>query len=61
MRQPENESARKALHWISEQRSADPSAKVAALIDEAGRRYDLNPREQEALIHWLADIRPESS
>ena len=50
---PEGEATRKALRWISERRSADPGLRLQALIDEAGRKFDLTPLEQEALVTWL--------
>ena len=55
--QPEKEGARKALRWVSERRAEDPKSDVQALIDQAGRRFDLNPLEQEALLTWLAEKR----
>ena len=59
--QPEKEGARRALRWVSEQRSENPEADMHSLIDQAGRKFDLNPLEQEALITWLAEERSKKS
>ena len=39
-----------------------PSSKMSTLIEQAGRRFDLNPMQQEALFTWLTknpDSTPE--
>lgn len=50
---PEGDAVRQALAWIAERRRLEPERKLGELIDEAGRRYDLSPLEQEALVTWL--------
>lgn len=52
--EPEGESIRRALRWISEQRQADPSLKLAKAIDEAAKRFDLSPLEADFLFQALA-------
>ncbi|RLB59265.1 MAG: hypothetical protein DRI34_02435 [Deltaproteobacteria bacterium] len=42
-----------ALRWISEQRLRDPRARPAALLSEAGARFNLSPAEQEQLLAML--------
>ena len=42
-----------ALAWIAERRRLEPERKLGELNDEAGRRYDLSPLGQEALVTWL--------
>lgn len=46
---PEGEAVRRAVRWIGEQRLEDPDAKLPHLLDEAGRRFDLTPIEEEFL------------
>jgi hypothetical protein len=40
---------KKAIEWISERRVDDPSVRLAVLIDEASRRFDLNPIQADFL------------
>ena len=44
---------KKAIEWISQRRRDDPSAGVAALVDEACRRFDLNPIQADFLYRHL--------
>ena len=49
----DQDGVRGALRWLSERRLEDPSAPRLALIDEAARRFDLNPLQAEFLIrNW---------
>lgn len=52
---PPGEAVHRALRWISEQRQASPERRLMELLDEAGRRFDLTPFEQESL-HALLTI-----
>ena len=52
---PEGAAVRKAVKWISEQRSADPSLPVHKLVDEAGRRFNLSPGEQDFLLRFCRE------
>jgi hypothetical protein len=56
--QPEGESLRKAVKWISEERQYGPGKKLAKLIEEACFRFNLSPTEAEYLTNFL---RQESS
>ena len=49
------ELLRRALRWISERRRMDASANIAQLIDEAGRQFNLSPKDQEALWYLLKE------
>lgn len=40
---------KKAIEWIGQRRRDDPSAGLAALVDEACRRFDLNPIQADFL------------
>ena len=53
---PEGEAIRRALRWISEQRTADPTLKLAKVLDLAAQRFDLSPLEVDFL--WRALTNP---
>lgn len=44
---------KKAIDWISQRRREDPSAGLATLVDEACRRFDLNPIQADFLYRHL--------
>ena len=44
---------KKAIEWISQRRRDDPSAGLATLVDEACRRFDLNPIQADFLYRHL--------
>ena len=46
---PHEELVRRALKYISDRRQADPGLSFDALLDEASVRFNLSPRDQEAL------------
>jgi hypothetical protein len=50
---PEGELIRKAVRWVSEQRESDPKPSLAGLLDEAGKRFNLSPKEGEFLLHFF--------
>lgn len=52
--EPEGEALTRAVKWIGQRRLAQPDAHLADLLDEAGRQFDLTPREQEFLQALLA-------
>ena len=52
-----SDSSRKAAEFITATRKAEPARSVIAIIDEAGMRFNLSPRETEAL-HALLDSSP---
>ena len=43
------ELVRRALQYISERRQASPELSFDALLDDASLRFNLSPRDQEAL------------
>ena len=47
---PEGEMLRRAVRWISEQRELVPRPSLAGLIDEAGKRFNLSPKDSEFLV-----------
>jgi hypothetical protein len=40
---------KKAIEWISQSRQDDPGKDLAALIDEACRKFDLSPMQADFL------------
>jgi hypothetical protein len=55
---PRGEALRNAARWIAAQREAEPQIPLIQLIDEAARRFDLSPSQEQLL---LADLLPASS
>ena len=47
---PHGEALRRAIRWLSDERRHDAQA-----IDEAARRFDLTPVEEEFLLDWARD------
>lgn len=50
---PEGECIRRAVQWISEQRTDCPKKTLTELIDEASMRFNLSPNEAESLTRLL--------
>ena len=50
---PEGELLRRAISWISERRELVPKPPLAELIDEAGKRFNLSPKDSEFLVHFF--------
>lgn len=51
---PHGEALRRAVRWLGEQRHHDTAA-----IEEAARRFDLTPAEEEFLLtHFCGDTAP---
>ncbi len=51
--QPEGEDLRKAIKWISEMREEAPEKSLTRLVEEAGARFDLAPKDQEFLYRFI--------
>ena len=46
---PASELVRRAAAWLAEHRALYPEKSLAALLDEAGMRFNLNPLDAAAL------------
>ncbi len=46
---------KQAVKWIDEQLADNPKADRIKLIDEASRRFDLSPLDQDFLVRHLAE------
>ncbi len=53
--QPEGEELRKAVKWISEMRQEGPEQSLSRLVEQAGVRFDLSPKDQEFLYRFIRD------
>ena len=42
-----------AIRWISDRRRENPTENTTALVDEASRRFDLSPLEEEQLVRTI--------
>ncbi|HEY0838609.1 MAG TPA: hypothetical protein VGD74_00345 [Vulgatibacter sp.] len=47
---PEGHLLREAVKWIGERRREEPGRSFDLLVDEAGRRFDLTPKDEEFLL-----------
>ena len=53
--QPEGESLRKAVKWISDERTFDGKKSDKQLIDEACLKFNLSPRDAEYLSTFMSN------
>ena len=51
--QPEGEDLRKAVKWISDERQYGAEKSLLKLIEEAGLKFNLSPRDEEYLINFF--------
>jgi len=53
--QPEGEEIRKAVKWVSDQRKFEPGKDLNKIIEEAGIKFDLSPKEADFLRRFVLD------
>lgn len=51
---PKSDPLKKALTWALEERRDHPERGPLPLVDEAGMRFNLSPKESDALLRLLA-------
>jgi len=51
---------KQAVKWIEEQLKDHPRVDRVKLVDEAARRFDLSPRDEEFLYRHLAERTPKA-
>jgi hypothetical protein len=51
---------RAAIKWIDEQLREHPDVNRLKLVDEAGRRFDLTPMDQEFLLRHFTERKPSA-
>jgi hypothetical protein len=52
---PEGEALRRAIRWISEQQEIIPKPSLISLVEEAGIKYDLSPKDCDFLLRFLTE------
>ena len=50
---PEGEAIRKAVKWISEKRQSQEGTPLYRIVEEASKRFNLSPSDQEFLYRFL--------
>ena len=58
---PEGEQLRRAVKWISDERTFNPGAGLSKLVGEACLKFDLPPKDAEFLLHFLTEKDKEES
>jgi len=59
--QPKGERLRQAVRWISEQCEEHPQKSLKSLIQLAGMRFNLTPKEELYLVSFYAESRGEGN
>jgi len=55
---PKGEDLRKAVRWVSQTREANPERSLATLLEEAGVKFDLSPRDENFLLKFFTSAGP---
>ncbi len=50
---PEGEILRKAIQWINEQQELIPKPPLIDLVEEAGKKFDLSPKDSDFLLRFF--------
>ena len=56
---PEGEILRKAILWISQERESGQKRPLIELIEEAGKNFDLSPKNCDFLLHFFSGGKEE--
>ena len=51
--QPEGESVRRAVKWISDERAYDGTKPVQQLVEAAALKFNLSPKETAYLLRFF--------
>lgn len=51
---PEGEILRRAIQWINEQQELIPKPALIDLVEEAGKKFDLSPKDSDFLIRFFS-------
>ncbi len=49
---PEGDGVKKAITWIDETKSDQPEKKLISLVDEAGMKFNLSPKDSDFLFRF---------
>lgn len=52
---PEGEQLRKAVKWISDQKTEDPDLALFRLIEKACLKFDLTPKDSDFLLRHFTE------
>lgn len=52
---PEGEQIRKAVKWVSDERTEHPEAPLFTIIEKACLKFDLTPKDGEFLMRHLTE------
>ncbi|MBI5640821.1 MAG: hypothetical protein HZA17_10375 [Nitrospirae bacterium] len=52
---PEGEQLRKAVKWISDERTGQPAVPLYTLIEKACLKFDLTPKDGEFLMRYITE------
>lgn len=50
---PEGGGLKRALRWVAEELLDHPETRLLTLVDQAGMRFNLSPKESDALLRML--------
>ena len=53
--QPEGETIRKAVKWISDEHTYDHTKKIKQLIESAAIKFNLSPKETDYLVRFFKE------
>ena len=57
---PRGEKIRQALKWISDNRLYDEKKSISLLIQEAGLKFNLSPKEEAFLVNFYKENKVSS-
>ena len=57
---PRGEKIRQALKWISDNRLYDEKKSISLLIQEAGLKFNLSPKEEAFLVNFYKENKASS-
>ncbi len=57
---PQSELQRRAITWISEQLREKGAKPLVKILDEAGMRFNLGPKDMEFLERFFKENHPEA-
>lgn len=56
---PEGEQLRKAVKWVSDERTEHPEIPLYTVIEKACLKFDLTPKDEEFLMRYLMEGKGE--
>ena len=57
---PEGEQLRKAVKWVSDERTENPKTPLFSLIEKACLKFDLTPKDEEFLVRHYSGEGPKT-